>query len=648
MEDSVRDWLILDTFLFSRLKASHCVLMRFVSSYGDHTTSLRAHWSRDFLILTNFVNINSVSNTKLPLSSRVTTFEGSCLDIRKIPLKPDFTQREVNKVCNRIADHVQSLTLNRIGVNHMEMFFRRDKKSRLWLLFCSEFKLIDYSNKEILDSLQFRGPLSPGKKKTNKAKPQTKAIRKYYPTEFELRHTDKYIEPDNFLQVMNISPPGGKFFYSNLAGKIHCSFCFKVKPLDCELTLKQLTSYLIYDEANERLVFQEGEPHAKKFIENLLIEEGFRHLELESPKLVRKDYMADPDKKMESIGRIPQALEWALGPMTASDLIRKLQTDQYQKLKLKCCSECFLKYTSDYSEKQTIANRRKQYNAHIMQQSVGDSTKDKVIRAASEPKHTGEKFKSTKLSLMLNDNYIGKVNRKDETSKGRLPSHVGTNTSIVKLDSLQRETSEKNLIEKASIRTPLANQPSLKVSFNRSQNIRKMAETKPFPSVLSNTETKPEGYAPPRQYYLHRAFILSKEVSRIDHLEKSSPNKNFKTTVNSEERTHSLSKPPSSYKFLEAIATSKYVDRSSCVGTLESSSVELKPSRKYRFKSFSRETSVFHGSQSYSRLLATVEEAKQLTQKYSLLEVSCGAEGSVRHRKAEVRSSSGTSDKDRN
>lgn len=612
-----RLWLISESFLFSRVKHSHCVLVRFVPPYGNHVSTMKAQWSKDFLVLTNVVNNNSILNKKVPINSRFTTFEASGLDVAEVPLKPDFTRREVDDICQKISQHVEKLTEGVIKINHFEIYLRRDDKCRLWLLFCTEIKLINLGDKGSILPSNVKGSSKSINRIIKPKTMTTKKIKKLLPTEFCLINRERYIEPENFLKLMQLQSEENGQLIENL-GKLHCSFCIQIKSLDFCISMKQLTIHLAFNKDNHKVYFNEGDGHVKKFIKNLLINEGMRARGHDDLKLYSNAQSADPEEELLYAGQTPQALEWAIGMMQGKSLIKKLNEKTFQSVTLKCCCECYLKYTQHLSLQYKIAQSKKPVE--------DDYLRKRYLKEYRHMKELREKQREIKRKQLSGEPGTTFINKNNSFALRMIEPNVISKTSFTNIEGmttnlhLRRPSTETTQLLPEDKRTK--SRPNLTPVKLKDDDHQENLPGQSYINTALNTSTHnrsilPESSLAP-QYLLHKAFITSKGTSKIDKFEQYSQAKQNKTSQCSFQENASKSKFVPMRKRLEDIITSKFVDKSIKLNTLETS-VSAKPRHaKYPSKSFSRDHSLEHGSFSGSQLIGTVKDLKLMAKRYSL------------------------------
>ena len=142
--ENLSNLLSTEQHLFVRSKGDLCVIQRFVWPYSNQNCTFSAVWSKEFTIFSTSSNINLLTDTKLSLEERLPTYEGDHKSTVQKPVKGDLTKKEVDRICNSVIAHLNSMSKNQFGVNHLDLFFKLDRSNVLWIVFCNSIRLIDY------------------------------------------------------------------------------------------------------------------------------------------------------------------------------------------------------------------------------------------------------------------------------------------------------------------------------------------------------------------------------------------------------------------------------------------------------------------------------------------------------------------------
>ena len=113
----------------------------FVRPTGAHASTIRVKWSPQVTYIDCVENIHEFKNARIPVLSRVGTYEGLQKDIREVVILAGSKRKEIENTCGNIVNHLNSMSNGCFKVNNIELFFRVGDDSKLWLLFCTDLKL---------------------------------------------------------------------------------------------------------------------------------------------------------------------------------------------------------------------------------------------------------------------------------------------------------------------------------------------------------------------------------------------------------------------------------------------------------------------------------------------------------------------------
>lgn len=92
--------------------------------------------------------MHSISDVKLSLEERLPTCEGNHKNSVEKPMKGDLTKKEIDRMCQMMILHLNSMTKDEFGVGSLNLHFRIDRDNQLWLLFCNSIRLVDSKAKK--------------------------------------------------------------------------------------------------------------------------------------------------------------------------------------------------------------------------------------------------------------------------------------------------------------------------------------------------------------------------------------------------------------------------------------------------------------------------------------------------------------------
>lgn len=98
-------------------------------------------WSPYFRSFTVKRNNNKYSDPKLPFNHKISTFDGSALHCTTESLTSPHTVAEIEGLCSLIVKHVAEISGNSTRVSQMTLYLEVDRDNKMWLCFCSRFKV---------------------------------------------------------------------------------------------------------------------------------------------------------------------------------------------------------------------------------------------------------------------------------------------------------------------------------------------------------------------------------------------------------------------------------------------------------------------------------------------------------------------------
>ena len=151
-------------FLFQKEKPLNLILQKFIEPKNNKNALIKVSWTPQFCIFYRKTNINDLTNSRIPLTNRLSTFEGpehlSTADSVSTPILAS----ELEQTCVTIVKHINSVTSGNIQISKMVLYFKLDEKNRLWLLFCTNLKFREkggLSNTKVAAKKRVQRPMSP-------------------------------------------------------------------------------------------------------------------------------------------------------------------------------------------------------------------------------------------------------------------------------------------------------------------------------------------------------------------------------------------------------------------------------------------------------------------------------------------------------
>lgn len=282
-----------------------------------------------------------MTDTKLSLEERLPTYEGDHKSTVQKPVKGDLTKKEVDRICNSVIAHLNSMSKNQFGVNHLDLYFKLDRNNILWIVFCNSVRLIDYKaslkDSKSIDPLQNGIRPLAARRVANFKHSQKRQLT------YSIVHPDLKIEVGDFLTHMLMND--GDNILRHKQEQIHCSLCLETEQrLINRLPLHLLFRHLKYQTEDESLRLSNTEKKVERFLSSLtngdeLIE---RHRMILANKAAMKGKNEEQDLKKK---QIPTVLQWSLGHLTTEELLDRFKNASFLNADLKVCDSCYLKYT---------------------------------------------------------------------------------------------------------------------------------------------------------------------------------------------------------------------------------------------------------------------------------------------------------------
>jgi len=129
------------------------IFQEFIKPTEVKNSMLEVTWSANGCHIEKKTNINHIGNVKVPIESRIRTFDAPehQTDSSKFNLEnfvSNMLQSKVNAACFEIKEHISKVTDRSSTISRMTLYFKTDKKDRIFLLFCGLLKIHNYDNKE--------------------------------------------------------------------------------------------------------------------------------------------------------------------------------------------------------------------------------------------------------------------------------------------------------------------------------------------------------------------------------------------------------------------------------------------------------------------------------------------------------------------
>ena len=133
----------LENFFLNRPKENNGIVQKFEDSTSPYNTLLRAYWTPHKLQLQQRVNNNEMSDMRVVMNDRLSTFDGPEhlnveFEIKSYKLKLRLTQ-----AVTAIINHVKSLLPSAYTLWTMECFFKLSGKNKLLFLWCNDLRVFN-------------------------------------------------------------------------------------------------------------------------------------------------------------------------------------------------------------------------------------------------------------------------------------------------------------------------------------------------------------------------------------------------------------------------------------------------------------------------------------------------------------------------
>lgn len=151
-------------FLFQKEKPMNLIMQKFIEPKANKNALIKVSWTQQFCIFFRKTNINDLTNPKIPLVNRLTTFEGAEHLSQSDSISTPLLVSDLEHTCLNIVKHIQIVTGGNIHVSKMVLYFKIDERNRLWLLFCTNLKFKDKSHlntSKVVVKKKNQRPLSP-------------------------------------------------------------------------------------------------------------------------------------------------------------------------------------------------------------------------------------------------------------------------------------------------------------------------------------------------------------------------------------------------------------------------------------------------------------------------------------------------------
>ena len=140
----------LDAFLHGKVVRRDGFLQKFVYPDGKHCVVIQAIWSPNpaAQLIGKRENNFCFNDRRHSMVERITTFEGPIHYSREAFVAPHI-QWQVKRLCKEFVDHFRNT--EHAAIQRMVLYFKVDRDSELWFLWCSSIRIFSYGKRNPLD-----------------------------------------------------------------------------------------------------------------------------------------------------------------------------------------------------------------------------------------------------------------------------------------------------------------------------------------------------------------------------------------------------------------------------------------------------------------------------------------------------------------
>ncbi|KRX07881.1 hypothetical protein PPERSA_10269 [Pseudocohnilembus persalinus] len=495
--------------IFSKLEGNNIVqyqiedamdmlLIKFSYPQNGKNQLYKVNWSPQFRIISKRENINDISDTSLPMSERLSTFEGPEYLMNQNQTVSPTIINDIDALCHNINQHIMDITGYNMQIQQMVLYFKLDYKNKLVFQFCTSLKLKSMARQQ--QKCQKYKLLSPKMRTTQMIK-QVQAIKgqvqiekgftqqfcsnceKYYPELFDLQFlniVESYKKQliDNQKTVL---PKETQQFKEDKKQFLESS----TKGLDLET--------LLY----KRKVFKnKEEEHSenRKFLER---EQNFR---------------------LYDFNKIPNIIQKVWGPMSFQKFEKLSENFTWLQQKTKVCDDCYLDYTryaveSDIERKvlkqqaqlkETANINKQEKRLNLILQRQQEYEEQKKMEETNQKKE--KNYQNLNGSIVHNSSFIQniesnnnkfKVNSRIQRDKNNQTDASYQNNSQINTSSSKQITDQQNL----SVTAQQFKYEQVPKFQNQGRILTQSQTNKNLQNRLLNTEQKLEKSKDTQQQY---------------------------------------------------------------------------------------------------------------------------------------------------
>ena len=140
----------LENFFLNRPKENNGIVQKFEDPTSPYNTLLRAYWTPHKLQLQQRVNKNELSDTRVVMNDRLSTFDGPEHLNVEFEIKSYKLKSRVTDVVTAIVEHIKVLLPSAYTLWTMECFFKLSGKNKLLFLWCNDLRVFNTNGMSLI------------------------------------------------------------------------------------------------------------------------------------------------------------------------------------------------------------------------------------------------------------------------------------------------------------------------------------------------------------------------------------------------------------------------------------------------------------------------------------------------------------------
>ena len=133
----------LENFFLNRPKENNGIVQKFEDPTSPYNTLLRAYWTPHKLQLQQRVNKHELSDLRVVMNDRLSTFDGPEHLNVEFEIKSYKLKMRLTDVVNAIVEHIKVLLPSAYTLWTMECFFKLSGKNKLLFLWCNDMRVFN-------------------------------------------------------------------------------------------------------------------------------------------------------------------------------------------------------------------------------------------------------------------------------------------------------------------------------------------------------------------------------------------------------------------------------------------------------------------------------------------------------------------------